>query len=378
MMGESAEGIVLRGKSYSVRLRTPKELVGEFGGQVWRALGTQDWSVALKAAPSKRAEIRAMFDAARLRRAQPEVDRRLMDARQALWTWAERYGTQMVATDASAGPESPWEVVDLATRLDRAWREPEGWRDVPDFIGTVGDMLRMGGFKLRHNDPVIMAVRSEAALIWSHAIKGAEQRRREAAYLARAAEVRAMDTLDVAVAPPKPAKALPTPALRLSELHRRWMDQLQPAEKERGRLDHQSRRLIEAVGDIPVNHLTREQVADFMGLVARFPGRKRPADLNALPMLDLVERFEREQEEREEAGEEPWGTLTKTTAGEWFAAFKREFAFAVDVLEVQDRNPWEKMAFVVKGGESIKRRAFTDDELATLAAALATECSACA
>ena len=138
---------------------------------------------------------------------------------------------------------------------------------------------------------------------------------------------------------------------------------VKPTEKQLGRLSHQIRRLIEYVGDVPANFLTKDQVADFMSWASRFPGRKRSAALNALPMRELVVQFEQMNADLVAKNQATIPTLTKTTVEEWFASYKRMFAYGVD-LDLIERNPFDRLrALVVTGANSVKRRAFTDDEI---------------
>lgn len=101
-----------------------------------------------------------------------------------------------------------------------------------------------------------------------------------------------------------------------------------------------------------------------MAMVSRFPGRKRPPELNALPIRRLVDRFEAENAER--PTEQKWRVLSATTVGEWFAGYRRMFdhAVAMDRVEI---NPFDKLKkMVVRGTTSVDRRAFTDEEITAI------------
>jgi integrase len=258
---------------------------------------------------------------------------------------------------------TPWSVTQRVAALERAWMDPDWWRQIENFDQQVADMLSAGGMPVRVTDPVVARMRQEAAVVALYALKHRERARLSNALRMASGRVLGGD-LDQMITIAKPARARPEPSLSLTELFGKWVSTVNPGPKERGRLDHQIKRLIETVGDIPANWLGKEQIVEFMGLVARFPGRKRPAHLNALPMRELVETFEAENEERDD--EERWGTLTKTTVEEWFASYRRMFDLAV-TNDWSETNPWTPLRkYVVNGAESIERRAFTDEEIADL------------
>lgn len=357
-------GLAPVGETYYVRVWVPEGLRGVVGKrELKESLRTSDLEEARRLYGPVHARMkREIADARQSRKskAQPEFDR--SKARWALAAWGLQQ--QHMPPEQDSSLQTPWSVLDRVGRLKRAAIEPSGWREIDGFDQMVADMLSAGGMPVRVTDPVVAGMRQEAAMAAMLAAQDRERKRMTAAFAAASEEARTTPLLKVAAMPAKAPEERPTPTLTLRKLYDEWLPRVAPAEKEKGRLDHQIKRLIETVGDIPCNWLTKEQITEFMGLVSRFPGRKRPAELNALPMRELVELFEEQQEERDEG--ERWKTLTETTAGEWFASYRRMFDFAVanSWCEV---NPWTPLRkFVVKGAESIRRRAFSEAEITTL------------
>jgi hypothetical protein len=281
----------------------------------------------------------------------------------ALAQWALREQNKPYPLDDALN--TPWLVADRVAKLGRAFDDPEGWRAIDGFDEIVADMLTAGGLAVEPSDPMVEAMRREAALVLAYAERYKERARLEAAHLRRADAVRATDLDDVAVEATQPEKPAPAASLTVQRLFDAWLLTLKVADKERGRLKHQIRRLIEYVGDKPASHVERREILEFMDLVARFPGRKRPPALNALPIRELVERFERENAVRPEA--ERWKTLTKTTAEEWFAGYSRMWEFGL-VMEYDNltRNPFRGMRSFIRGAASTKRRAYSDDEITAI------------
>jgi integrase len=214
-------------------------------------------------------------------------------------------------------------------------------------------MLNLGGMRVAPGHPIIAEMERAASLCIATAYRYLERER-----LSRSVkniDLGDVGAVDVAQKPTAP------PSIRLSELYKRWKATLRVADKEIGRLDHQQRRLVETIGDLPINHITKAMISEHMALVARFPGRKRSVQLSTLPMHELVEQFERENMERK--GEEKHQPLTAFTAAEWFSGYQRMFKFAV-VNDLLEKSPVDGLKeYVVRGSESTTRRAFTLAEI---------------
>jgi len=172
-------------------------------------------------------------------------------------------------------------------------------------------------------------------------------------------------------------RALPPPSIRLQRLYDEWLATLNVAEKEVGRLNHQIRRLIEVVGDKPANHLTRREVREVMGLVARFPGRKRSAELNALPMRELIEKFEADKADiaKRNAAKRPGelmeevpATLAVATVREWYSGWQRMYEYGSEEGYFEN-NPFDGRLLrrtAIRGGKPKNRRHFTEAEIKTI------------
>jgi hypothetical protein len=356
-------GLGLEGNTYIVRKAVPADLRVVIGKrELIRSLKTGDISEARRAwEPMWREFNRIIADARRGAAPKPVIDRRMGQMALAQWGVLEQ-GKPLPADEAL---HTPWLITDKIAKLERAVSSTEGWRDISGFDQTVADMLAAGGLVVAPSDPMVEVMRGEAAITLLYAEKWKERARLEVAFQRRADAVRKTDLDDVAVEPTQPAKALPAASLTIQRLFDAWLPTLTVAEKEKGRLKHQIRRLIEFVGDKPASHVEKREILEFMDLVARFPGRKRPPALNALPISKLIERFEIENAARPEA--ERWKTLTRTTAEEWFAGYSRmwEFGLAMEFDNLV-RNPFHGLRFAIRGAPSTKRRAYTDDEITTI------------
>ena len=124
--------------------------------------------------------------------------------------------------------------------------------------------------------------------------------------------------------------------------------------------------MTEALGDKPINYVTKAEVQEFMNLVTRYPGRKRSASLDKLPMRQLIERFEADNAKLAAKGQKSIETLKEKSVGVWFANFNRMFEYAV-ALDYISRNPFAGLQkHTVKGLASIERRAFRPEEIGAI------------
>lgn len=361
-MASRTPGLTLEGNTWIVRVGVPADVRAEIGkSELIRSLQTGDLATAKLAYVQVHREFKRLIAEARGAPVKPVItsdDRRA--AQMALAKWADIEQSKPLDDDGLT--HTPWLVTNNIAAWEKAASQPDGWKAIDGFNRLVADMLTIGGMPVAANAPIIEVMRGEAALVVSYAERFKERARLEAAFQKRATAVRTADLDDVGAVTAKPDKALPEPSLTLQQLFDAWLVTLKVQEKEQGRLKHQIRRLIECVGDKPANHVERQEIIEFMGLVAKFPGRKRPPTLNAMSIRELVTTFEAENEARPVA--ERWKTLTKTTADEWFSSFNRMFEFGV-VMEYENliRNPFKGMRFAVDGAKSVRRRAYTEDEI---------------
>lgn len=349
---------MLRKGTYYVRVQVPADVQSILvKREFWESLKTSNFHDAKKAAAPIIAKFKREIATAR----NSAYGGRGQAARNALASWAVKEAQRPTPSDGEI--ISDWVALQRVDALQKAWQDPEGWRAIEGFDRTLAAILTRNGFVVSDDDPILAEVRQEAALTFLYAAQTAERWRITNAFLKGARASAKADIETIATTPSKAVSELPAPSLTISSLYDKWVAALSPVEKEKGRLDHSLRRLIEFVGDVPANYLGKEQVAEFMSWVTRFPGRKRSAELNALPMRALVERFEELNAGLVKAGQEPIPTLTVSTVEEWFAGFKRMYAYGVD-LDLIEKNPFDRIkSLVVKGAPALKRRAYTDAEI---------------
>lgn len=371
-------GLWLKGGTYYVRVSVPADCRQKIGKtELIESLKTGDRRDAERFYPEVARRFKKEIATAR---GQGGVTRTLYRRAMANWMWKN-------VQDRASGRDltTPWELTDEIQRLDRISKtgQPD---DYEGFDDVILDMLRIGGLETMPNSEALATFRSDAAALRARTLWMRERARLVIAHKEHAASLRGQNLKEAFSALPDPeggAKVLPAPSLTLRRLFNQWRATKAVNEKEQGRLDHQLRRLIEVVGDKPANHLTKGEVREFMELVARFPGRKRTAELNALPMRDLVEKFEAQNatiakrnaikiKEAEAKGiapvglEEVPGTLKAATVDEWFGAFRQMFEYAVAMHDFE-YNPFEATRkFVAKGAEAQKKREFTPDEIAII------------
>ena len=356
-------GLTLQKNTYLVRVVVPEDVRVIIGKrELIQSLQTGDYNEAVKKWGPVYKAFKAQITQARARGAVAKLD--LQPARIALANWAVIVGQEPFELGDEEAHETPWLTAKRIAEYEKAWKEPDSWEAIPDFDAKAADMLTRGGLPTRLGDPVIAALRPEVALHLMYAARHDERRRLVQARERLVEAAKGVDLDDVGAMPERPSRPLPAPSETIRAIYDAWAPKLTVSDKEKGRLDHQIRRLIEFVGDKPANHLTKAEVREFMSWVARFPGRRRPPDLNALPIRQLVERFERENAEREEA--DKWSTLTYTTVGEWFGGYQRMFNHAV-AMDQLDINPFDKLKkHVVRGAKSVKRRAYEGHEITAI------------
>lgn len=286
--------------------------------------------------------------------------------------WSMSYVRAPMADDEPTSTD--WRLTQEIENL-RVASETGDFSAIPDFDATFVSMMRAGGSTAPIDDAFIAEFRRDAAALRAGALQVRERQRLAAAHRSRLEAVQALPIKSVGVASAKPEKPLPAPSLSLRKLFDQWLLTKRVDDKEKGRLEHQIKRLIEVVGDKPANHLTKAEVREFMALVARFPGRKRTAELNALPMKALVEKFEANNAKiaKRNAAKKPGepleeipGTLKAATVDEWFSAYRQMFDYAVAMLDFE-YNPFEATKkFVVRGAEATKKREFTPEEVTAI------------
>ncbi len=363
-------GLTRQANTFLVRVSVPKDVRDVIGKrELIESLGTGDPKLAAKLHPAVLAKFKAKIAEARgikVAAGAPPLDTR--PAEIALARWAERVTSRpenYEIPEATALTTAP----QMLTMIDgyQAFFESGDSSVLPDEslhdLGPLPEMtrtmLRVGGLHVAPGHPIIAAMERQAASHIAMAYRFLERER-----LARA--VRALDLDDATERDLTPKPAEP-PAMKLSALYEAWLATLSVADKEKGRLANQQRRLVETVGDLPINRVTKDMISEHMTLVGRFPGRKRSAVLDALPMRELIDQFERENGERPDA--EKHDCLAASTASEWFGGYQRMFKFAVDMDWLQ-KSPVEGLKrHVVRGGESTDRRAFTKPEIEKVFAA---------
>jgi len=380
-------GLYLDGYTYYVRMAVPADVREKVGKrELIESLRTGDRRDAERFYPEVHRRFKNTISQARtsgpvqgpLTGAEPTEAH--LPFRNAMGKWGVE--SDDPAVDLAGPVDTPWQLTDEIRRLHAA-AETGDFTALPDFDETFREMITAGGGEHLLTPAFIAKYRRDAAKIRAGALQFYENLRLLRLSKAKVDSLTHTVMHEVIRPPPEispPAKPLPAPSLTLRKLFNQWKGTLTVSEKEQGRLEHQMRRLIEVVGDKPANHLTKLEVRDFMALVARFPGRKRSAELSALPMAELIERFESNNAaiaernatavaQAKATGVTPKlevipATLTATTVDEWFGAYRRMFDYAVVMLDF-DSNPFVAATkkYVVKGAEPTKKREFTEAEI---------------
>ena len=360
------KGLARQHNTYMVRIRVPADVKAAIGkSELIASLKTDSFSEAKKAAPPIIAGFKAQIERARTGASVPDVR---LKVQMALAAWS----LSIIGAPPGREVQTPWEAIEGAAALERAVADPDGWRQVPDFDARALEALAFGGARLAPNQ--LAPFRPEVALAFLFAEKHRERGRAvNASQIAlRAAQTAPLD-LVLPTEPQTGAQAV-RPSMTLTSLFERWIAAEPPPDpkKDLGKLHHQIRRLVEFVGDIPANHITKVQIEQFFKLVALIPKRRTTA-LHAMPIREVAEwvthENEREEEKADAEGRETElvETLTAKTAMLWFHGFQRMYRYAIRLeLPQITRNPFEGMAACVKGDASIKRRGYTADEIATI------------
>jgi len=359
-MAGSAPNIVLRKGTWYLRKQIPADVRAIIGkSEMWVSLKTGDFQEAKKAAVPHAARIDRNIAEVRRKLAGGSLD--LIPARLALAAWAEKERSSTFNHFGDTTTE--WAVMNTLQLYERISNDPEVANEHPEFDEALAGVLRSNGCRVQAGDPIITAMRQEAALVFAFALRQIEKMRIYNAHLRDARAALNTPLEEIGTVPTKPVVARPAPSLTLSSLYQEWKASAKANDKQAGRLDHQMRRMIEFMGDVPANYVDKKPMAEFMGWVVRFPGRKRTAELNALPMKALVERFEALNAALVAKDQEPMQTLTKATVEEWFGGYRRMFDYGV-AMDMLENNPCDGIRkIVVKGAKSVKRRHFEDDEI---------------
>jgi hypothetical protein len=318
--------IKLIGGRWYVYIAVPRDAQSAIGKKSFtQSLGTGDLQDAKKLAPPIIKKIKIEIANARKKTAVASLD--LQPARIALANWATKGGLKKTIPD-------DWYDPARLEKLKTAATTENGWQDLPDFNLTVAQMLEFGGLSVGSKDAIVEGIRREAAF---HLWLGEQDRERtrqiakleseRVAAIDKLSSIRRADLTEIGptyASLPTP----PPPAMKISELYAAWLTSIKnPSQKERGRFDHYVRRITETLGDKPINYVSKAEVQELMDLVARMPGRKRSADLDKLPLREMVAKFEKENAKRVQKGVEPIETLTATSVAVWFSNYNRMFEY---------------------------------------------------
>lgn len=346
MAGKKLKGLKFQNNSWWARKVVPSDARHGFSsGELWENLHTANPHDAAKLAQPYFDDWEKQIADVRAGRSPGETSieaaRRVLATRRASWR------------TPAPGLMMPVEQARWVAQLEHAASSVDGWKAIPGFDELVAKVISTT-HRVDPAQPVVASMRQEVAAHLAEQERLFPLSKGAQAVLGEARQIREGSS----------PKALPAPSIRIRALYDEWLATISVAEKEIGRLNHQIRRLIEVVGDKPANHLTKAEVREFMGLVARFP-RKRSAELNALPMRQLIEAFEADVAVLTLGGlrKEVPPTLRATTADEWYGGYRRMFAYALD-MDYIDRNPFEGIKrHAVKGAASVTKREFADFEI---------------
>lgn len=362
-------GLTLRGGTFYVRVVVPADVRGAIGKrELIESLQTGDRRDAERFYPEVIRRFRAAIAAARTATSKGRLP--LGNLRVALWMASQGGQHPLVQPGSPKDLVTSWHVTDGLVRLEKVSNGlDEAW---PELDGVVAKILGLQDPK----HPAVADARSAVARGLFVKAWNTEQARLASAHGAKEKELRrGLLQKDKSVLRAVPSRASSPPSISLRQLFDDWRASKPVNEKEAGRLEHQIRRLIEFVGNKPANHLTKDEVREFMALVARFPGRKRSAELNALPIRELVEQFEASNaaiaqrngaRASGDALELVPGTLREATVDEWFASYRQMYDYGVAMLDFES-NPFEATRkFVVRGAPPTKRREFSTSEIAQI------------
>jgi hypothetical protein len=218
-MAGNAPNIKLRKGTYYVRIQVPADARPILRKrEIWESLRTGNFHDARKAAPPVIDRLKREIEAARRGTWHQS---RTMPARVALAQWAAREAAKPAPSDGEL--YSDWITLQRVDALQRAWNEPQGYREIEGFDETVAAILTANGCRATANDPVIAEMRQEAALTFLYAAQFAERGRLANAFITRAEAVQQADLDIVAIIPSKPVTGLPAPSLTISKLFQRWV-----------------------------------------------------------------------------------------------------------------------------------------------------------
>ena len=365
-MAGSLPNVRLVKGTYYVYVQIPADVQSVLNQKsFWKTLNTGNFHDARKFAPPIIAGFKRQIATARTRKS---VSPNLEAARRALAKWA----AHEEATDPIITGEipTPWATMRSIELLNNAAATPDGYLAIEGFDEFLASVLTLYGCRATRDSSIIAAMRQEAAIYFTFAAKRAEQLR--IAGLLKLQIERTLTDLDIIGEKPFPAPPQnKPPTITIKKLFDDWIAHSNPAEKERGRLNHEIRRLIEFCGDKPANYLTTTEVVEFFGLVARLP-KRRSAKLNALTIRDLVGEFENSKFSIQTKNAKILNsnskikiptTLTKTTVGEWFVSYRRMYAFGKIYHNILD-NPFDiDSKLVVRGEKPLRRRQFSKREI---------------
>ena len=130
--------------------------------------------------------------------------------------------------------------------------------------------------------------------------------------------------------------------------------------KEERQIRYYVRRLVEHIGDKPVDEVTKLDMTGMLVSLRQFPVMKSGRAKDAMTFGEILEQFE---EDEGQDGEPIPRIVGKTIRTKWFAAYRQIFSFAVD-HDLLGRSPII-MPKKAHDGSRI-RRAFEADEIVTL------------
>lgn len=371
-MGIRFRGLSLVGNTWTVRKGVPADVRERIGKrELLKSLQTGDEVEARRFYPGVWADFDQIIATARAANAadagSEQIDLKEIDRLIAQWLLAEHRVPGAQIDDLT----TPWFIqrdIDLYTA---AMADPGAWRNILNIDADVVALMASLGVTIRPEQRPFPEVRKmfirAHKLLFEH---------REKERLARAWSQRSREA--TTGAPPPQVIMGPKPShMTVQSLYEEWVSKVaKPVAKERGRLDHQMRRLIEFLGgDRPINLISKTEVGDFLAMLARYPTR-RSTELHALSFGAVITKFEAdvaklaaENEVRTRQAKAPLAlpqTLTKNTVEGWYGSYRRMFHHAVATVEGFDTNPFDGLAYMLTGSQSQKRRAFSDEEIAAL------------
>jgi len=346
-------GVRLRGAIWYFVQDVPKDVREHFGGspQIWESLRTKDKTAAKRLGAARYAAFWDKVDAIRepaetttATAASPESASVLLDP-QTLLAAVDRWKVAVIDechVAAYNGYDCPYPDL-LDSHLTYAFQRYH-WPDIDDLEGRLATALRDQGISLTDGHPVLAQVHLRRAFAdaWKTAASYAGDFKHQIFGGWTPANRTALDQGHRAsaevTAPHKGSPKVGSP--RISEVLDLYIKSEKPKEGDTYRRTY-FRRLIEHVGDIPIEEVTPPQLTELRGMLASYPVSKRQ-DVSEMSLQEAIAW--------NLASGEPQSLTPQTIRKKWFSSYRAVFDWAVDqeycshnrVAKVMPSKEWDQ------------------------------------